>query len=216
MTYRYRLKRFYAIATLPAILMILYSGTIYYFYEFRGLAVLDISLGISTILGISISLLLGFRTNSAYDRWWEGRKIWGAIINDTRTVVRQMLGFIEGANQHDKVNKITLNVIAWCYTLKNSLRKTSIEEDLRRFVPEDKFEELISYRNVPNAILKEIEMQIRDLKEGGELNTYEFVSVDQTINALCDHMGKCERIKNTIFPIQYRLFTQAGVVIFTP
>ena len=99
-------------ATLPTLLMLGYSGSVYYFYEFEGIKALDISLGISTILGISISLLLGFRTSAAYDRWWEGRKIWGAIINDTRTLVRQLLGFVTGESRNERIESVTDYTIA--------------------------------------------------------------------------------------------------------
>ena len=214
MTYKYRLRRFYKVATLPMFLMLAYSGTVYYLYEYEGIKALDISLGISTILGISISLLLGFRTSAAYDRWWEGRKIWGAIINDTRTLVRQLIGFVDGHDRNENIVSITNYAIAWSYALKNTLRRTDLAEEVKPFISEEEWRELENNRNVPNAILKEIELQIRELKETGAVGTYEFVSLDQTIKALTDHMGKCERIKNTIFPIQYRLFTQAGVIIF--
>jgi putative membrane protein len=176
MTTIYRIKRFYKIGILPATLMILYSGSIYYFYEFRGINALDISLGISTILGISISLLLGFRTNAAYDRWWEGRKIWGAIINDTRSLTRQLLGYVKQADNHDSVYEISQNTISWCYALKHTLRKTSMDEDLSKYVDEKRLLQLKSHRNVPNMILKDMEVQIRSLKESNEINEYEFVT----------------------------------------
>ena len=76
-------------------LYLLYVGTIYYLYEVRGLEYLDLTMAISTVLGISVSLLLGFRTNAAYDRWWEARKIVGAPSSTTaETLVRQLLGFV--------------------------------------------------------------------------------------------------------------------------
>lgn len=72
----------------PAIVYLLYVAAVHYVYEYLGFTHIDLTMSISTVLGISVSLLLGFRTNAAYDRWWEARKVWGGIVNDSRTFVR--------------------------------------------------------------------------------------------------------------------------------
>lgn len=83
--YRYFLKE--------VILITLYSAVIYVLYHFLGRHHIALSFSVSAIMGTAIAIILGFRTSAAYDRWWEARKVWGSIINDSRTLLRQAIGF---------------------------------------------------------------------------------------------------------------------------
>lgn len=187
---------------------------IYRLYDYRGIEALDIPMSISTVLGFAVSLLLGFRTGEAYDRWWEARKIWGAIVNDSRTFTRQLMGYL-GTESHSKeVKELSYYNIAFNYALKNSLRGVDVSEEIKPFLSNNDFNEVISHQNVPNAILLLMERKIHQLKKKEAITNYEFVELDKTIKRFCDHMGKCERINNTIFPVHYRYFTHVGIIIY--
>jgi putative membrane protein len=96
-------------------------------------------MAISTVLGVSVSLLLAFRTAAAYERWWEARKIWGEIVNDSRTIVRQLIGFTSaGGEIIQDVKELAHFQIAWCKALNNSLRKLDPLEDLTNHLGEYK------------------------------------------------------------------------------
>lgn len=95
------------------------------------------------ILGTAISLLLAFNINQSYDRWWEARKVWGAIVNDSRSLILQVKGFISHDYEHKEgasfvVKKIAYRQIAWCYCLGQSLRgQTPITPEQERYLSEE-------------------------------------------------------------------------------
>jgi len=196
-------------------LITLYSAIIYVFYEYFGKHHLALSFSVSAIMGTAIAILLGFRTSAAYDRWWEARKIWGSIVNDSRTLVRQAIGFISsGENKDQKLLKLTRYQIAWCYALSTSLRKQPISEEVEKNLSDEDFISVTEQLNIPNAILKLMEDHLALLFKQGNIGAYHFGIMDQTLSSLCDNMGKCERIKNTVFPVHYSFFIRLAIIIF--
>lgn len=192
--------------------MTAYSAAIYYLYEFVGLKEIDIPLAISTILGFAISIVLGFRTNSAYDRWWEARKVWGEIANQTTNLTRQLIGFADLGNV--EVRMVVHYLIYWSYALKNSLRGDKNSVGLEAYLPED---ELIHFQNEVNQadqLLSKIEQNLKDLNQKNIIDSYQLVALDATIKELNQARYRCEGIKNTVFPIQYRVFTNMAIFIF--
>ena len=108
------------------LLITLYTSTIWYLSKEYNIHQLSIPLGVPTILGTVLSLLLAFRSNQAYDRWWEARIIWGAIVNDSRTLTRQLLCFVQtGYNDPEKETFhrpfYQSGRYAWCYSLGQKL-----------------------------------------------------------------------------------------------
>ena len=197
------------------LLYLAYLSGLYYFYNYLNVNVLDLSMAISTVLGISVSLLLAFRTAAAYERWWEARKIWGGIVNDSRTIVRQLIAFTSTSGEViPEVRELAHMQIAWCKALNNSLRKLDPLEDLSAHLCETSFNELKRHDNVPNALLNTMETRLSKLHQQDIINTYQFVALDETIKSLCDGMGMCERIKNTVFPVQYSVYTRHGIILF--
>jgi putative membrane protein len=177
-------------------------------YEYVGIEELDIKMSIATVLGVSIALLLGFRTASAYERWWEARKIWGAIVNDSRTLVRQLLTFINPNQTPPEVRRIALLQIAWIYSLKNSLRGGDLLSESQKYLTTGDVEKIRDSSNKPNEILKLMGIELNKMKTAALIDSYQFVALDHTLKNLCDHMGKSERIRNTVFPIQYASFAK--------
>lgn len=194
-----------------------YATLVFYLFSYQNWHFLSFPISITTILGTALSLLLGFRTNSAYDRWWEARKNWGEIVNDSRTLVRQAQAFIEAsAEEKDAlVSNIAHLQIAWCYALANSLRRTQVlvYADLHLTAEEHAY--VSAQDNIPNAILNLIQFKMAELHESGKIKTLLYQNIDNTLRRLCDAMGKCERIKNTVFPTQYAFFVHLVIFIFT-
>ena len=193
---------------------VLYVSAIYIAYEYLGFEQLDIKMSIATVLGFAVALLLGFRTSASYDRWWEARKIWGGIVNDSRTLVRKLIGFTDPENILPEIKQMANYQIAWCHALKNSLRDLDPFEELDPYLKKEEIEVLKGKLNVPNEILKLMSTLLLKMRKDEKVDAYQMVSVDQTIKDLCDHMGKCERINNTVFPVQYRSYTHKGIMIF--
>ena len=190
-----------------------YVTGVYVAYEYFEIRALDIKMSIATVLGFAVSLLLGFRTSASYDRWWEARKIWGGIVNDSRTLVRQLIAYTGGTSE--EVKKIAQYQIAWTKALKNALRDLDVFEEITPHLSKSELDQLQSKNNKHSEILKFIENSVADLHRQNKINDYQQVSIDQTIRHLCDHMGKAERINNTVFPTQYRSYTHRGIIFFT-
>ncbi|MEX6688550.1 bestrophin family ion channel [Danxiaibacter flavus] len=200
------------------IVVTIYATVIVLLYNSFHITRISIPIAVPTILGTVISLLLGFRSNQAYDRWWEARHIWGAIVNDSRTLSRQVLCFTEVAYEGDEVQQLRTRLIkrqmAWSYALGRSLRKMNVLHGLEKYISRKEYEFISHYNNVPAALL---ELHARDLKlalDEGMINQFQQVELDRTLTRLCDSMGKCERIKNTIFPVTYSLYIHFALLLF--
>lgn len=173
----------------------------------------EMPLTIPAFIGTAISILLSFKLNQSYDRWWEARKVWGAIVNDSRSFIIQLQTLIEKGND-DSVKKIAFRQIAWCYSLGQSLRGLNPVENLEKFISPDELEEIKKNNNKPLALLHLHGQNIKQLKEKNQLDLFSQVQLDNTLIRLCDSQGKAERIKTTIFPVTYRLFLQGIIYLF--
>ncbi len=105
--------------------------------------------------------------------------------------------------------------IAWCHALKNGLRRLDPTEGLDRYLSAEETETLRESHNVPSEILRRMEVKLAEFRNRDLIDPYQFVALDGTLSRLCDAMGMCERIKNTVFPVQYRSYTHRGIIIFT-
>jgi putative membrane protein len=179
---------------------------------------ISIPLAVPAVLGTVISLLLGFRSNQAYDRWWEARQVWGAIVNDSRSLARQVLNFTESQYEEDEVHqwrkRMLRRQIAWCYSLGQSLRRMNPINGLDKYLSRRELEVLTRFSNVPMALLDQHGKDLRRALEEGYINRYQQMEIDKTLTRLCDAMGKCERIKNTVFPSTYSLYIHFSLLLF--
>ena len=197
------------------IFVTLYSVLVYILYEYYGHHHITISFSISAVMGTAIAILLGFRTSAAYERWWEARKIWGGIVNDSRTLIRQANGFIDSGEQKvEDVRKMAKYQIAFNYALSTSLRKLPLSREVEKNLSEVDYSTIHNQLNIPNAILKLMEDNLATIFKKGNINAYHFGIMDQTLKDICDHMGKCERIKSTVFPVHYGFFIRLSIIIF--
>lgn len=206
-TYIYLIKEVIFVTT--------YSAIVFILYEIYGHHQITLSFSISAVMGTAIAILLGFRTSAAYERWWEARKIWGSIVNDSRTLVRQAIGFF--VNDDEKKEEVVILAkyqIAFCYALSTGLRKIALAGEVQSNLSEQDYNVVRTQSNIPNAILKLMEDRISQLFRQGKIDTYHFAAIDQTLKGLCDHMGKSERIKNTVFPVHYGFFIRLSIIIF--
>ncbi len=173
----------------------------------------EMPLTIPAFIGAAISILLSFKLSQSYDRWWEARKVWGAIVNDSRSFVIQLQTLTAKGNDV-MVKKMAFRQIAWCYSLGQSLRGLNPTENLEKFISSDDFEKIKQHNNKPLALLSLHAMDIKDLKENHQLDILSQVQLDNTLVRLCDAQGKCERIKSTVFPVTYRLFLHGIIYLF--
>lgn len=173
----------------------------------------EMPLTIPAFIGTAISILLSFKLNQSYDRWWEARKVWGAIVNDSRSFVIQLLTLTAKDNE-GIVRKIAFRQIAWCYSLGQSLRGLNPIDNLEKLISGEEIEEIKQHSNKPLALLHLHGVDIKELKENKQLEIFAQIQMDNTIVRLCDSQGKAERIKTTVFPVTYRLFLHAIIYLF--
>jgi putative membrane protein len=196
----------------------LYAIAFGLWHENLNLHHITIPLSIPAIIGTIISLLLAFRSNQAYDRWWEARIVWGAIVNDSRTLIRQMQSFVNDPEFSVGVSKITDNFtkrqIFWNYSLGQMLRGQDALKNAEKYLSREDLKFVRNHMHVPNALLMLHNRDLKYMLDEGLLNPFQQVEIDRTITRLCDAMGKCERIKNTVFPTTYSLYINFALYLF--
>lgn len=199
-------------------LVVAYTVGFELIHHFYHAVSINIPIAVPTIIGTIISLLLAFKSNQAYDRWWEARIVWGGIVNDSRTLMRQIIAFYKdpdfSVEANDFKERFARRQSAWCYALAQSLRGKDPIKAISGLLDEHDLRFLKNHKHVPNAILMLHAKDLRKAKDEGRLNTYQQVEIDNTLTRLCDGMGKCERIKNTIFPTTYSMYIRFTLCLF--
>jgi len=173
----------------------------------------EMPLTIPSFLGTAISILLSFKMNQSYDRWWEARKVWGAIVNDSRSLVIQLQSFLS-QQEREIIKKLAYRQIAWCYSLGKSLRGLNATEGTENFISETDQLTISQHSNKPLAILQLNAIDIKELRRNDKIDTFTQLHLDSTLTRLCDAMGKAERINGTVFPSTYRLFLHFIIYLF--
>lgn len=173
----------------------------------------EMPIAIPTFIGTAISVILSFKINQSYDRWWEARKLWGSIVNDSRSFVLQLQSFVS-AEKRDEIKEIAYRHIAWCFSLGQSLRGNDPLENLDRFISEKDLKSISKHSNKPLALLQLNTLQIAALREKGALELFSHVQINSTLVNFSNGMGMAERIKSTVFPTTYRLFLHFFIYIF--
>ncbi|MEQ8560742.1 MAG: bestrophin family ion channel [Cyclobacteriaceae bacterium] len=173
---------------------------------------ISVPVSVTAVFGTAVALLLGFRTNQAYERWWEARIIWGAIVNDSRTLIRQCVSFFDRSSKSYEtlVKDMTERQIIWCYALGEALRKLPHSTRVKQYLDTHNIDAF----NLPNALLSEHAETLLAAKGKNMVNDFQQVQIDSTIARLCDSMGKCERIKNTVFPKAHSLLIHTIIYVF--
>ena len=166
-------------------------------------------ISVYSLVGFVISLLLVFRTNTAYDRWWEGRKKWGEVVNDTRNIAVKLNVLTKNQEDQDFFSRMIPNFV---FAMKEHLRKGIIWEELT--LTKEEILILENKSHVPLSIVKLLYQKIKDLYDKSEISGEEFIILDKNLNSLMDSCGACERIKNTPIPYSYSIFLKKFIFIY--
>ncbi|GAB3799726.1 bestrophin family ion channel [Spirosoma humi] len=192
-----------------------YSFTVVYIIEFMGLSdnahLKNFSL-MHTLLSFVISMLLVFRTNTAYDRWWEGRKLWGSLVNNSRNMALKMDQLLE-PSQTEARQFFRAMIPNFAYSLKNHLRQHAIEHEFTES-PSFGVHNLRLTEHVPQQIAMSIFGKMNDLQRQGILLPEHLLLLNPEIQSLMDVCGACERIKNTPIPFSYSSFIKKFIFTY--
>ncbi len=170
----------------------------------------------SVIPSIVLGLLLVFRTNTAYDRFWEGRKCWGSMVNHTRNLTRQIWVSIDELKPEDKENKIaTLRlVVAFSVATKMHLRGEVVNSELEEFMSSSRYLKLKSMNNPPLEVAFWIDDYLQKQYNRNCLNKYQLTAMQELLNNLVDNLGACERILKTPIPLAYTIHLKQLLLLY--
>ncbi len=206
---------------------------------------MDISIPFAPIslIGIAVAFYIGFKNSQSYDRFWEARKVWGGIVNYSRTWANQVLGYVTNRHAeeplspqalHEVHHELIYRQLAWINALRIQLRRTTIldrenlsyvpdlqlqqdrecTEQIGFFLDSGEFQEVINKVNTDTHLIKNQGEALRKLEEQGLIEHFRHIDMMNTLKELYNLQGMCERIKNTPFPRQYAFFSSVFVWIF--
>lgn len=180
-----------------------------------------------SVIGIAVAFYLGFKNNSSYDRTWEARKIWGGIVNDSRSFGAAVTSFVKGENQEKVHKELIYRHIAWLTALRHQLRLSrpwehtnirlnekyaptvcedytdKLENELIKFLTQEEIDSLDVKTNTATQIIKKQSERLQELKDKDYFEDFRHMEFYQLIRSFYDGQGKAERIKNFPFPRQY-------------
>jgi putative membrane protein len=199
---------------IPAIIgLALFSTVLCYFIvhlkwiEMRSTTVMH------SLLGFVISMLLVFRTNTAYDRWWEGRRMWGDLVNNSRNLMMKINAFIPSEKIELK-KRWRILISNYPFALKEHLRGGFIAEEL-----EDtdtlRAIELREYKHIPNILSDQFFKELENLKTEKCISDEKMLLLNDEIKSLANICGACERIKGTPIPYSYSTFIKRIIFLYS-
>jgi putative membrane protein len=170
----------------------------------------------TVIPSIVLGLLLVFRTNTAYDRFWEGRKAWGELINAVRNLTRQIWIVIEEREQSDRAAKIAALhlLVAFAMTLKLHLRRQPANPELLPLVSADQYRELQQVSHPPLRVALWLEDYLHKQHQQHRIHTYQLTVMNSFLSRMVDAVGVCERILKTPIPLAYAIHLKQLLLIY--
>ena len=170
---------------------------------------LDNLFKVYSLIGFVLSLLLIFRTNTAYDRWWEGRKKWGDLVNNSRNLAIKISALTDDVQTKQYFSRMIAN---YAISMKEHLREGVKIDELDLTLEETK--EIESYEHKPNYIITMLYKKLDELKKSGQLSDENYIVIDVNLKSFSDIIGVCERIKNTPIPYSYSMFFKKFIFIY--
>lgn len=178
-------------------------------HYFPNAIVLEKLISVYSLIGFVISLLLVFRTNTAYDRWWEARKKVGELVNETRNIALKLSALLPETADRSFFKRMIPNFVL---ATKEHLREGVDLDELQ--LSEKEIEILRNKGHIPLAISEQLYTKLIVLKREGKFTEEEYLVLDRNFNSLMDIVGACERIKNTPIPFSYSLFIKKFIFIY--
>jgi putative membrane protein len=164
------------------------------------------------LLGLALSLLLVFRTNTAYDRWWEGRKLWGALVNNSRNLAIKLNGILpaDDVENHTFFRRV---IPLYAFILRNHLLSESTLYDLDE-TEHPELKKINTAKHHPNQVAEMLLTRVQHLHQKGILSGEQLLFLNNELISFTDICGACERIKNTPIPYSYSAFIKKFIFIY--
>ncbi len=165
-----------------------------------------------TLMGIALAIFLGFRNSVSYERFWEARKQWGALLIATRSLVREVVSF--APDETALQQRVARTLAAFIYSLKHQLRGSDPAADLACRLDPEVRQRVAAARFVPPAILLDLARDLAAAQRRGSISDLQLQSMDRNLNRLTEAAGACERIANTPLPYTYRVLMNRTVMAY--
>jgi putative membrane protein len=166
-----------------------------------------------TLLGFAISMLLVFRTNTAYDRWWEGRKLWGNLVNSSRNLAIKLSAILP-ANDHELRAFVRKTIPAYAYALHHHLRRDTTRIELFDEEHHAIIDQIDTKKHTPNQLAALLYHQLNQACIDKKMNDFQWQVLNKELMEFTEVCGACERIKNTPIPFSYSIFLKKFIFIY--
>lgn len=174
-----------------------------------------------TLIGLPIAIFLGFRNNAAYDRFWEGRKLWGELVHRSRSLARQCLSLLDypvpaaaSAGLADARVRMVYRAIAFAHAVRDLLRAQPSAAELRTLLLPGEFAQMEQASNKPDFLMRQMGMDLHLCLKEGRIAPCLASAIDVTLSSLTAASASCERIKNTPIPFSYTLLLHRTAYIY--
>lgn len=221
----------------------LWAAVVYLLYAYAELEFLRMPFLPVATIGTAVAFYVGFKNNASYERFWEGRKIWGAIVNASRTWATSVMSYIDvgrdDADADATRRHLVYRQLAWVNALRLQLRRRSRffdkpapatrrrlerhaehmrndwDAELAPFLDDDELQQVSARANPATHLLMRQGQQLAGLVKGKRLDLFHQIAMMEVVEEFYALQGKCERIKNTPFPRQYAEFSRVFTRVFT-
>lgn len=196
---------------LPKIIVIMLLSALVLLADLYAYKLPHMSMAALGVFAIALSLFLGFRNNAAYDRWWEGRKLWGSIIADMRNLGRQAGLFI--SDQPVRL-KLLGEAVGFVHLHRIGLRGSGKFEDISSWMDAESFEKFQMARNPADAALNQMAKTLSDARSNDRITELGLFQISETINRIATSQAGCERIATTPLPFVYSLLVRRTTYLY--
>jgi putative membrane protein len=173
---------------------------------------LSVPATVHTLVGTALGLLLVFRTNASYDRFWEGRKLWGGMVNECRNLARQANSTLTAAPELQQ--QLILWTASFPYAAMSVLRGMRTLAPSSTRLPPAEVQAVLAAQHLPLAVASKISQTVVAARDQQVLSDYHVPMLDQNVNLLIDYIGACERIHRTPIPFAYMVHLRRALILF--
>ena len=166
-----------------------------------------------SLIGLALAIFLGFRNTASYDRWWEGRKLWGEMLIRARTLTRLWLNHVRPGGDNGEARRQVRRLVAFAYALKHALRGSG-EERAAAFLADGDLDTPAHRANPPDAILRRFSAEVARAAGEGRVHALMAAEMEENLTALAAIQAGCERIRATPLPFTYTLMLHRTAYLY--
>jgi putative membrane protein len=174
-----------------------------------------------TLIGLPLAIFLGFRNSTAYDRYWEGRKLWGELVHRSRSLTRQCLSLIASTEPakaslglSDVRVRLVYRTMAFNHALRLQLRGEPEAHELKALLLADEWQHMQKVSNKPDFLMRKMGEDLGACLQAGRIDPCLLATIDATLSAMTAAAGGCERIKSTPIPFSYTLLLHRTAYLY--